>query len=100
MDSKKIRQLNQDFRSHAKVTDILSFSGFTEGELGELVICGSVVDSQAVDHELSKNEELGYMLIHGVLHLLGYEHERGGRKEREMFKLQDDLFDTLRKRYF
>lgn len=100
VDSAQIKKLNQDFRSKTKVTDILSFSGFTEGELGELVLCGSVVDAQAKDHKLSRNEELGYLLIHGILHLLGYEHEKGGKAEKEMFELQDHLFDVLRNRYF
>lgn len=98
--AKHIQKLNQDFRSKTKVTDILSFSGFTKVELGELVICGEVVDRQAIDHELSRKEELGYLLIHGVLHLLGYEHEKGGQKEKEMFELQDALFEVLRKKYF
>lgn len=100
VDAVRIKQLNQDFRSKAKVTDILSFSGFEDSELGELVLCGDVVDAQARDHKLACNEELGYLLIHGVLHLLGYEHEKGGKAEREMFELQDKVFDILRKRYF
>lgn len=98
--SSRIKKLNQDFRSVSKPTDILSFSGFSDDELGELVICGSILDKQARDHKLSKNEELGYLLVHGVLHLLGYEHENGGHAEKEMFELQDDLFDVLRKRFF
>lgn len=100
VDSAKIKQLNQDFRSKGKVTDILSFSGFTECEIGELALCGEVVDAQAEDHGLSRNEELGYLLIHGVLHLLGYEHEKGGQAAKEMFELQDALFEVLRKKYF
>ncbi|MCL4171166.1 UNVERIFIED_CONTAM: hypothetical protein GTU68_011803, partial [Idotea baltica] len=100
VDSDKIQQLNQDFRSNKKVTDILSFSGFTDAELGELALCGEVIDQQAKDHLLSSKEELGYLLIHGVLHLLGYEHEKGGQAEKEMFELQDSLFEVLRKKYF
>ena len=97
--SSKMKKLNKDFRSKNKVTDILSFSGFTSGELGELALCGEVVEKQACDHKLSNKEELGYLLIHGVLHLLGYEHEKGGKDEKEMFELQDKLFDVLRKRH-
>ncbi len=100
VEASHIKKLNQDFRSKTKVTDILSFSGFTKVELGELVICGEVVDAQAIDHKLSRNEELGYLLIHGVLHLLGYEHEKGGQAEKEMFELQDTLFEVLRNKYF
>ena len=100
VDSRQIRKLNQDFRSKAKVTDILSFSGDEESVLGELAICGEVVDRQAGENQLRRNEELGYLLIHGILHLLGYEHEQGGAAETEMFAIQDKIFDVLRKRYF
>lgn len=96
----KMKKLNQDFRSKSKVTDILSFSGFTSRELGELALCGEVIERQARDHNLSRSEELGYLLIHGVLHLLGYEHEKGGQQAKVMFELQDKLFDVLRKRHF
>ena len=92
-----IKKLNQDFRGQNKPTDILSFSGFPAGTLGELVLCGEKVDSQAMDHGLSPKEELGYLLIHGVLHLLGYEHEKGKKKAQEMFGLQEDLFERLLK---
>lgn len=95
----QMKKLNNQFRSKNKPTDILSFDGF-EDELGELVLCGDIVDKQAKDHQLGRREELGYLLIHGVLHLLGYEHENGGQKEKQMFALQDKLFDILRKRHF
>ncbi len=98
VDKNHIKKLNLDFRSKPKVTDILSFSGMTEEDLGELVICGEQVNEQSFDHGLSKKEELGYMVIHGVLHLLGYDHEKGGQQEKEMFELQDSLFDVLRKK--
>lgn len=98
--SNKIKKLNQDFRSKTKVTDILSFSGFTSEEMGELILCGDVINRQAKEHGLARNEELGYLLIHGVLHLLGYEHEKGGQAEKEMFELQDKLFEVLRKKHF
>ena len=100
VDSQKMTQLNKDFRGKNKTTDILSFEGMESEELGELILCGDVIDSQAKDHKISKNQELGYLLIHGVLHLLGYEHECGGRKEKEMFALQDELFEILTRQYF
>lgn len=100
VDKKEIRRLNQDFRSKTKVTDILSFSPIEDGSLGELAIYGEQVDAQAEAHELSRREELGYLLIHGTLHLLGYEHEQGGAAEKRMFSLQDRVFARLQKRYF
>ncbi|MEM7646047.1 MAG: rRNA maturation RNase YbeY [Pseudomonadota bacterium] len=100
VDKKKIRELNRDFRKKDKVTDILSFSGMHDRDLGELILCGERIDEQAVDHNLSRRQELGYLLIHGVLHLLGYDHEPGGAAEKEMFALQDRLFEKLSQRHF
>ena len=91
-----IQELNKKFRNKNQPTDILSFEGSGEDwDLGELVICGPKVQSQAKEHGLSEREELGYLLIHGVLHLLGYDHGRGDPKAEEMFLLQDKLFETL-----
>ncbi|MCB0378244.1 MAG: rRNA maturation RNase YbeY [Bdellovibrionales bacterium] len=96
----EMQRLNRGYRGKNKVTDILSFSGAEDGELGELVLCGEVIEQQSKEHGLWPEEELGYLLIHGVLHLLGYEHEGSRQKAARMFKLQDRLFDVLRKAYF
>ncbi len=97
---KQMQKLNKDFRSKDKVTDILSFSGFGENDLGELVLCGDLVKKQAMELDLKTNEELGYLLIHGVLHLLGYDHEKDPNEARIMLDLQDDIFEGLRYHYF
>jgi len=100
VSSEKIQELNQQFRAKSKPTDILSFEGAEVGEWGELVLCGEVLDQQAIDHSLSRNQELGYMLIHGALHLLGYDHEKSTLKAKEMFALQDEIFAKLDKKHF
>lgn len=87
---KEIARLNGDFRGKPRPTDVLSFDPVEPGSLGELVIALDVIKRQAKDHEHSKRAELGYMLLHGVLHLLGYDH--GPR----MFAIQDRVFDRLR----
>ncbi len=96
----QMKKLNKDFRSKDKVTDILSFSGFGENDLGELVLCGDLIKKQALDHDVKPNEELGYLLIHGVLHLLGYDHEKDPDEARIMLDLQDEIFEGLRYHYF
>ena len=88
--SAEIRTLNRDYRGKDKATDVLSFAAVEEGSLGELVIALDIVKRQAREHDLKVSQELGYMLLHGVLHLLGYDH---GQK---MFKLQDQLFERYR----
>jgi probable rRNA maturation factor len=91
----KMKKLNFQFRGKNKPTDILSFEPIEESTLGELVLCLPVLKKQSKEHELSLNHEIGYMLIHGVLHLLGYDHETSKKDAKAMFKIQDALFDKL-----
>ena len=93
--SAKMKKLNSQFRGKNKHTDILSFEPIEESSLGELVLCLPVLKKQAKEHELSLNHEIGYMLIHGILHLLGYDHETSENDAKKMFKIQDTLFDKL-----
>ena len=94
--SAKMKKLNSQFRGKNKHTDILSFEPIEESSLGELVLCLPVLKKQAKDHKLSLNHEIGYMLIHGILHLLGYDHETSAKDAKRMFKIQDALFDKLK----
>ncbi len=100
LETASMRKLNRDLRKKDKVTDILSFSGSPPKDLGEMALCGQFIKKQAEIHHISSKEELGYLLIHGLLHLLGYEHEKSDKEAKIMFELQDKLFETLRKRFF
>jgi probable rRNA maturation factor len=93
----EIRKLNSKFRNKNKPTDVLSFAAIEEGSLGELVFCPQILNSQAIEVGHSYSWELAYMLLHGVLHLLGYEHESSDKDAREMYRLQDRLMQHLRK---
>jgi probable rRNA maturation factor len=98
LDQVKAKKLNWAFRKKNYATDILSFEPLDIDELGELVICPQVIKRQAKEHGLSQNEELGYMLIHGCLHLLGYDHEKSVKDAKKMFRLQDKIFAELQAR--
>lgn len=89
------QKLNQQYRQRSYATDVLSFDGDGETELGDLVLCPQVVKRQALEHDLHVWEELGYCVLHGVLHLLGYDHEGSKKAAKEMFALQDELFELL-----
>jgi probable rRNA maturation factor len=91
------RKLNKTYRGKDYATDVLSFESLEPGSLGELVICPEVISRQAKEHGLLVREELGYMVLHGFLHLLGYDHETSERDAKKMFKLQDELFEELLK---
>ena len=93
-NNRRIRRLNGQFRQIDKATDVLSFSACSsaddpavdEGYLGDIVISVETARQQAMACGHSVETELRVLMIHGVLHLLGYDHERDGgqmrRKER------------------
>lgn len=78
---KMVTVLNSKYRGKNSSTDILSFSAefpFRDaGFLGELVVCLPVLKSQAVSLGHSPRRELDVLLVHGILHLLGLDHEKG-----------------------
>ncbi len=105
VDEEKIRQLNKDFRSIDRVTDVLSFpieDFFNEDRktllekpylmLGDVVICLDVARKQAKDLGHSFEREIMYLTCHSILHLLGYDHiEENDKKimrakEKEVMK--------------
>lgn len=92
----QMKKINYQYRQKNKPTDILSFAGIEPGSLGELLLCPAVLKKQAKKHHHSVEAEIFYMLIHGVLHLLGYDHEASPEEEKRMFKIQDDCFELLK----
>lgn len=86
--------LNTNYRGKHYVTDVLSFA--MDGEvLGEIVLCPNVIIKQALEHELHESEELAYLFLHGILHLLGFDHEVDVAAAEEMFAIQDKVFENL-----
>ncbi|PKG38987.1 rRNA maturation RNase YbeY [Psychromonas sp. Urea-02u-13] len=79
VESDESQQLNNDYRGKEKPTNVLSFPfqnppGITLPLLGDLVICKQVVEQEAAEQNKSLNAHWAHMLIHGTLHLLGYDH--------------------------
>ena len=86
-----MRKLNKNYRGKDKTTDVLSFPSHQEDQLGELIFCPSVIKRQARQNQNTYREELAYLAIHGLLHLLGFEHGKK-QKAKLMYDLQDSLF--------
>lgn len=94
-----IRKLNQKYRKQDRVTDILSFSNLEGGKLivpqgeppylGEIIICYPQAKRQARELGHSVKEEIKILLVHGLLHLLGYEHE--GEDDGVMRKMEEEF---------
>lgn len=95
LDSAQMKKINKQFRGKNKPTDVLSFAPVEPGSLGELLFCLDVLKKQAKEQGHSLEHEFLYMLIHGVLHLLGYDHELSAKEEKLMFRIQDALFEQL-----
>ena len=91
-----MKKLNHQFRGKNQVTDVLSFAPVEEGGLGELALCIPQIKIQASSHGLTVEEEAFYLILHGILHLLGYDHEQGGQQAKEMYALQDTIFEEWR----
>ena len=79
----RVRALNHRYRRKLRVTDVLSFPGEDPGYLGDIVIAAGVARRQARQAGHSVQTELRVLTLHGLLHLLGYDHERdNGRMAR------------------
>jgi rRNA maturation RNase YbeY len=90
LSSRQMKKINFQFRKKNKVTDVLSFE--SPYGPGELLFCLDQIKRQAKDQKHSVSAELSYMLIHGVLHLLGYDHEKSRSQAEKMFEIQDHIF--------
>lgn len=95
LDVAAAKKINSEFRKKNYATDVLSFDSMDPSSLGELVLCSPVLKKQANEHGLTYKHELGYMLLHGLLHLKGYDHELGPKEAELMFDIQDRLFERL-----
>jgi probable rRNA maturation factor len=84
-DDDELRRLNRDFAGHDSVTDVLSFAGSDE-HLGDLAISWPTVVRQAQQFGESQESELAVLSVHGMLHLLGWDHESVAER-REMTRI-------------
>ena len=107
--SEMIKSLNKQYRGHDKPTDVLSFPQYSSEEwkkiislksdldfimLGDIVISDSAVEEQAKAYGHSIDRELSFLFLHGLLHLLGYDHE-GSTSADDMFYLQESILSEL-----
>ncbi len=82
----RMKELNRKFRKKDRVTDVLSFAGDNDS-LGEIIICFIQAKKQAKEFSHTYHKEIQFLLIHGLLHLLGYTHKiEKNRKKMEMLQ--------------
>ena len=100
VDNEKIQYLNKNYRNIDKITDVISFA-FEDNQkvvynnvrfLGEIFICIPRMLEQAQDYGHSRERELAFLTVHGLLHLLGYDH-MNLEDEKVMFELQEKILN-------
>ena len=113
-DNRGIREINRDLRDVDRETDVLSFPmfEFTPGEfpedvsdlldpgssllpLGDMALSVEKIKSQAEDFGHSQEREIGYLTVHSVLHLLGYDHLDEGPMKKQMRAREDAIMEYL-----
>ncbi len=99
VDEAEITALNRDYRNQDKATNVLSFPADLPDHidlplLGDLVICAAVVKREAQEQQKIINDHWAHMVIHGTLHLLGYDHVDDDEAEI-MEALEIDALATL-----
>ena len=108
MNNAEIREINRDYRNKDQATDVISFALEDEGEgelaiifdedeafdlprnIGDIMISVERAKEQAQEYGHSFDRELGFLAVHGFLHLNGYDHMTP-EDEKEMFTLQEDI---------
>lgn len=101
---RRMKQLNTQYRGIRRTTDVLSFESAipfipddADNVLGDIVISVPKAEAQAKEYGSGFYDEINRLLIHGTLHLLGYDHEQTAYKARKMRKKEEELIDAIKK---
>ena len=104
VDDQMIKVINRDYRQLDKATDVISFAALdnaqsfeleqAEIELGDIFISIEAIERQALEYQHSIQREASFLFTHGLLHLLGYDHQKK-TDEDVMFSLQDTILNDI-----
>ena len=102
-DDRELRRLNREFLQNDYPTDVLSFPSETpEGDLGEIAISSGRAAAQAIEFRHSVTQEIQILMLHGLLHLTGMDHEsdagemlRAEKRWRKHFSLPNGLIERV-----
>lgn len=107
VDIKTIHKINKEYRNIDRPTDVISFAlndeidgelkiigGDEKNYIGDILICVDIAKKQALEYNHSFEREVGFLAVHGFLHLLGYDHELP-EEEKIMFGKQKEILDIF-----
>lgn len=99
-DENEVHKLNKEYRNIDKTTDVISFALNDNGKtnapinvLGDIYIDIEKMKTQAIEYGHSEKRELSFLSVHGLLHLLGYDHTKSLEEEKVMFDLQKEILN-------
>ena len=105
VNNKTIHKINREFRNVDRPTDVISFAFLDDKKekelkggpinLGQIIISFEKAEEQAKEYEHSLNREMVFLFVHGMLHLLGYDH-MNEEDEKKMFGLQNNILGGLK----
>jgi len=106
-NDEQIREINRDYLQRDRPTNVISFAmqegedaGLQAGLLGDVVISVDTAARDAAEAEVSFESELYFLLLHGILHLLGYDHERGTDEEAALMEAKEtEIFTVIEKEF-
>lgn len=112
VDKDEILAYNQKYRNKSISTDVLSFCTYEwktlvpleflskeeVEDLGDLLISIDDVTSNSISHNIDQQEELARVVVHGILHLFGFDHEGEMNKREEIYQIQEEFLDIIKKR--
>lgn len=107
VDDAAIQAINRDYLNKDRPTNVISFA-MQEGEgggvqpdlLGDVVISAETAARDACEAQNSFESELYFLLLHGILHLLGYDHERGTEEDAKLMEVRErEVFTLIREEF-
>jgi rRNA maturation RNase YbeY len=99
-----MRKINREFRGHDEPTDVISFSNRdnpfpavddTCEEIGDIYISIDRADRQSQEYRVTLQDELKRLIVHGMLHLVGYDHERSDEDEKIMLRKEEEICRSI-----
>src|SRR5574344_1202591 len=99
VDNDEIQRINREYRKVDRITDVISFALEDNNDaipvrmLGTIYVCIPRMKEQAISYCHSEKRELSFLVCHGLLHLLGYDHMLSKKDEKIMFDLQDEILN-------
>lgn len=102
INDEEMHKYNLEYRGIDRTTDVLSFALEDNQtikteirELGDIFISIPKMKSQAIEYKHSEKRELSFLCVHGLLHLLGYDHTKSEEEEKIQFGLQEEILNEL-----